>query len=189
MGGWSDVGDILNAPTEFLREDLMGGKAARDAANAKVEAAQNAGELQREFSEVLQKDAEPLRNLRNDRLLDLRDLFAGPSNFKNSSDFKVVRDAAASTVKPGQRGENALLMRAEQIGNAQFNPYRNRVSTEAGISSKGLNSTNRLLQANTNAQVDILNRAAAAAGQGLIDHSQSNAQTVSGLASLFGGGF
>jgi hypothetical protein len=127
--------------------------------------------------------------LRNERLNNLLNLFSGEDNFRNSSDFRVVRDAAANSVASNSPARNALLERANQIGFAQFDPFRNRVATEAGVSSRGLNSTNQLLQNNVNNQVSLLNRAGSLAAQGILDHAASRNQMATGLAGMFAGGF
>ena len=173
-------------PLGFAEEvrDFTGGEAAREAAEAIIEGSRNARELIRGQSDVIREDAAPLRDMRNQSLQEMLNLYSGQGAFRDSSDYNVLRDAARSAVGSSP-ARNALLERADQIGNAQFDAYRNRTATQAGISSGGLNTTNRLLQAGADAQARLLNEAATQAGNVIQGQSQQRANTATGIFGAF----
>lgn len=174
-------------PLGFAEEvrDFTGGEAAREAAEAIIEGAKDARDLIRSQSQVIREDQAPLREMRNKSLAEMLNLYSGEGGFKNSTDYNVVRDAARSSISGSSPARNALLERADQIANAQFSPYRNRTATQAGISSGGLNTTNRLLQSGADAQSALLNQAAEAAAQVVQGQSQQRANTATGIFGAF----
>lgn len=184
------VGLLTSAPgADLIGKDSPIQKEQKEQAEETVRRGREAAGLKRAQFEVLQKDVEPLRDLRNEninRLLNLtgvdgtRDL----SGFAISPEFNTVRDAALGVegLNPGQTAE--LGNRATQLGLGEFENFRNRIFNTAGFSSGGLGSTNRLLQQNVDAQAQLLNNAGALAASGLISGAEQRGQAAGSAVGL-----
>ena len=96
-----------------------------------------------------------------------------------------IRDSRIADGQP-ENIRNALLNRAGKIATGEFNNYTNRLLTQGGIGSSGLNSTNAQLQDNINQQSRLLNDAGEAAAAGVIGASNAKNQTAAGIGSLVG---
>jgi hypothetical protein len=183
MGFFSKINDVLTGGDNPIQAEQK-----KNAAET-VARGQEAAALKREQFDLLREDAAPMRSLRNDniaRLLRLQGI-GGPqdiSDFNSSPEFTRVRDAAGSVegFAPGQDAE--LATRANELGAGEFENFRNRIFGTAGFSSSGLADTNRLLQSNVDAQVNLLNNAGSAAAAGLVSGAQQRGQAASAGAGL-----
>ena len=171
-----------------LHESLLGNSSEK-AAQAQVQSALSAEQLQRRQFNTLREDAAPLRELRNAELGRVNKLLesSGGIGFEDSPEFINVRNAARSVgAGAPTRVRNALMDRAENLAMGQRDRFLNRILTTAGISSQGLNSTNRLLQDNVNARSALFDRAGESAASGIIGASNQKNQALTGLGGLLG---
>jgi hypothetical protein len=181
---FGDPIDMINP--SFFKDEIMGGKEAREATNAQIKSARDAADMYREFAGVLRADAEPLRGLRDTSLGGLLDVIRGGGDFGNSLEYRSVLNAANRSIPSNAPAGlvSYLRDRASNLASTQFSPYASRIATQAGVGAGGLNSTNALLQENANAQASILGNAGMQAGQNILAHQQRNAQTATGIGGM-----
>lgn len=167
-------------------------KDQEEQAQGAVSQGQRAAAFKREQFDILREDIEPLRELRNEniqRLLRIQGIGQPQdlSEFRTSPEFTTVRDAALQ-VQGGTPGQTAELQdRATQLAEGTFGGFQNRIFGTAGFSSAGVGGTNRLLQQNVDAQVNLLNQAGSQAASGLISGAQQRGQAAGAGLGLLGG--
>ena len=168
-------------------------KDQEEEARTAVSQGQRAADFKRQQFDILREDIQPLRELRDEnitRLLRLQGIGQPQdiSEFRTSPEFTTVRDAALQ-VQGGTPGQTAELQdRATQLAEGTFGNFQNRIFNTAGFSSQGVGGTNRLLQQNVDAQVNLLNQAGSDAALGLRTGAQQRGQAASagiGLLSAF----
>ena len=196
MGFFSDLKDKIGTPTlspttnigNFLGDTLR--DESEDRAQETIDQAQEGVDLKRDQFNLLREDSRPLRELRNDninRLLRISGIGEQQNidDFRASPEFTTVRDAALR-VQGSNSGQNReLAERANQLGSGEFSNFHNRIFNTAGFSSSGLNNTNKLLQANVDAQANLLNNAGAQAASNIMSASNAKNSAASGIGGIF----
>ena len=179
--------DLVGKPGDFVRDELLGGKEAKKAAQQVIDSARNSADLFKGFADVLRSDIAPLKELRDRNLTSLFDVIQGGGEFEDSAEFNTVLDAANAVVNRAPNPLRGFLSdRAESLAQGQFRPFANRIATQAGVGSQGLNTTNRLLQSNVGAQSGILNQAGQTAADTILGQNRAAAQTATGILGLLG---
>lgn len=184
-----DLGRAIDPVGSYIADEVRG--ESEDQAQDAVNQGKKAADLKREQFNLLREDAQPLRELRNEninRLLRLQGIGQKQdiSEFSKSPEFMTVRDAALQVQGSNSNQDRELAERAAQLGMGEFGNFQNRIFNTAGFSSDGLNNTNRLLQENVDAQVNVLNNAGSQAAGGLISGANQRGQAASGILGMVG---